>query len=34
MIAPLDYASDAKPEKQIARRMMQMTIGINRKFLI
>jgi hypothetical protein len=28
----LDYASDAKPEKQIARRMMQMTIGINRKF--
>jgi hypothetical protein len=28
----LDYASDAKPEKQIARRMMQMTIGINKKF--
>lgn len=28
----VDYASDAKPEKQIARRMMQMTIGINNKF--
>ena len=28
----LDYASDAKPEKQIARRMMKMTIGINKKY--
>jgi len=28
----LDYASDAKPEKQIARRMMTMTLGINRKY--
>src|SRR6476661_8168668 len=28
----LDYASDAKPEKQIARRMMQITMGINKKF--
>jgi hypothetical protein len=28
----LDYASDAKPEKQIARRMMKMTIGINEKY--
>jgi len=28
----LDYASDAKPEKQIARRMMRMTIGINKKY--
>ena len=27
-----DYISDEKPEKQIARRMMQMTIGINKKF--
>src|SRR5512138_454135 len=25
----LDYASDEKPEKQIARLMMRMTIGIN-----
>jgi hypothetical protein len=25
----LDYASDAKPEKQIARMMMQMTMEIN-----
>jgi hypothetical protein len=28
----LDYASDAKPEKQIARLMMKMTLGINRKY--
>ncbi len=28
----LDYASDAKPEKQIARRMMIMTVGINKKY--
>ena len=27
-----DYASDEKPEKEIARDMMRMTIGINRKF--
>jgi hypothetical protein len=26
-----DYASDEKPEKQIARVMMKMTIGINKK---
>ena len=28
----VDYASDAKPEKQIARLMMKMTAGINSKF--
>lgn len=28
----IDYASDAKPEKQIARRMMKMTLGINKKY--
>ena len=28
----LDYASDAKPEKQIARRMMRMTMGVNKKY--
>lgn len=28
----LDYASDAKPEKRIARLMMQMTMGINKKY--
>jgi cytochrome c553 len=28
----LDFASDAKPEKEIARSMMQMTIGINKKY--
>jgi hypothetical protein len=27
-----DYASDEKPEKQIARAMMLMTIGINKKY--
>lgn len=28
----LDYASDEKPEKQIARSMMRMTMSINKKF--
>src|SRR5438552_4066566 len=28
----LDYPSDAKPEKQIARMMMKMTMGINQKY--
>jgi len=28
----LDYASDAKPEKEISRAMMRMTIGINKKY--
>lgn len=28
----LDYASDEKPEKQIARLMMKMTMGINKKY--
>jgi hypothetical protein len=27
-----DYASDEKPEKQIARAMMRMTLGINKKY--
>jgi cytochrome c553 len=27
-----DYASDGKPEKEIARAMMRMTIGVNRKY--
>jgi hypothetical protein len=27
-----DYASDEKPEKQVARLMMRMTIGINKKY--
>jgi hypothetical protein len=27
-----DYASDEKPEKQIARAMMLMTMGINKKY--
>ena len=27
-----DYASDEKPEKQIARAMMRMTMGINKKY--
>jgi hypothetical protein len=27
-----DYASDEKPEKQIARYMMRLTIGINKKY--
>jgi len=29
----LDFASDAKPEKAIARQMMRMTLGINKKYL-
>ncbi|GAA3968518.1 c-type cytochrome [Mucilaginibacter dorajii] len=29
----LDFASDAKPEKEIARAMMRMTLGINKKYL-
>ena len=28
----LDYASDAKPEKNIARMMIKMTLGLNKKF--
>ena len=28
----LDFASDAKPEKEIARQMMRTTIGINKKY--
>jgi len=28
----LDYASDAKPEKNIAREMMKITLGNNKKF--
>ena len=28
----LDFASDAKPEKEIARAMMRATIGINKKY--
>jgi Photosynthetic reaction centre cytochrome C subunit len=28
----LDYASDEKPEKEIARSMMQMTMDINKKY--
>src|SRR5580704_16033879 len=28
----LDYASDAKPEKEIARAMMRMTMDINKKY--
>jgi len=28
----LDYASDEKPEKQIARLMMKMTMGINKNY--
>ncbi len=28
----LDYASDEKPEKEIARKMMKMTNGLNRKY--
>jgi hypothetical protein len=28
----LDYASDAKPEKEIARQMMRTTLGINKKY--
>ncbi|MDO3628199.1 c-type cytochrome [Mucilaginibacter sp. BT774] len=28
----LDFASDEKPEKEIARAMMRMTLGINKKY--
>lgn len=28
----LDYASDAKPEKEMARTMMRMTLRLNRKY--
>ncbi len=28
----LDYASDEKPEKEIARLMMKMTLGVNKKY--
>lgn len=28
----LDFVSDAKPEKLIARQMMSMTIGVNKKY--
>jgi hypothetical protein len=28
----LDFASDARPEKEIARAMMRMTLGINKKY--
>lgn len=28
----LDYASDEKPEKKIARKMMRMTMAINKKY--
>lgn len=28
----LDFASDAKPEKEIARQMIRMTMGINKKY--
>lgn len=28
----LDFASDARPEKQIARAMMRMTINLNKKY--
>jgi len=28
----LDFASDEKPEKRIARRMMKMTMGINQRY--
>ena len=29
----LDFAADTKPEKQIARAMMRMTLGLNKKYL-
>ncbi len=28
----LDFAADTKPEKEIARAMMRMTIGVNKKY--
>jgi hypothetical protein len=30
----LDYASDAKPEKEIARTMMRMTLRLNKKYFM
>jgi hypothetical protein len=30
----LDYASDAKPEKNIARNMLRMTLGLNKRFFL
>jgi hypothetical protein len=30
----LDFASDAKPEKEIARKMFKMTADINKKYII
>jgi len=32
-VGDLDFASDAKPEKEIARIMMRMTLGVNKKYL-
>ena len=29
----LDFASDEKPEKEISRVMMRMTLGVNKKYL-
>lgn len=29
----LDFASDSKPEKEITRTMMRMTLGINKRYL-
>ena len=31
-VGVLDYASDAKPEKQIARQMLKMTLNVNRDY--
>jgi hypothetical protein len=31
-VGELDYVSDAKPEKNIAREMMRTTLGINKKY--
>ena len=30
----LDFASDAKPEKEMARRMMRMTLRINKRYFV
>ncbi len=30
----LDFASDAKPEKEISRRMMRMTLDLNKRWLL
>jgi len=29
----IDFASDAKPEKEVTRKMMRMTLGLNKKWL-